>query len=211
MNTRSSGLSKKTPIPRTAAKHVYEDEEETANHGMRTRSFYRNIVKEPEKETQDLEPALTRQKRKGAPSTTSEDNANEDESDAETITKASKKRRSQSHRSTTREDDTKDNGEFLMSGAIPNDEVIYEPVEENDDFIRSTAPSPSSIGAENHYRVNSDVVAPSQKARAFLSLYEEEEEEEDEGTLQLRLKETRLQLRLKKLQKHNDRSSSSVS
>lgn len=133
------------------------------------KSFYRNMMIEPKVETQDPQPARARQKRKRDPSTTSENNSSEDEVDTETVTKAFKKRRGHPHRSTNREDKTENNEEFLMSGAIPNDEVIYRLVDDDDDFIRSRAPSPSSIGTEVHSRVDSVATAAPKERGAFFS------------------------------------------
>lgn len=101
---------------------------------------------------------------------------------------------------------------YPMSGAIPDDEDIFEPVDDAYDFIRSTAPSPSSVGAGTHYRVDSDIVAAPEKRRSFFSLHDEEEEDEDEEMLRLRLEEVQIKRRLKKLRSgKKSRSSSSTS
>ena len=118
-------------------------------------------------ETQDLKPARAHQKRKRALSATSNDDSNEYDNDGETV-KKTLKRRSHPHRSTSREDKKEDDEEFLMSGAIPNNEVIYEPVEDDDDFIRSNAPSPSSVRSiDEDPRPEIQLTAPKKKGLIF--------------------------------------------
>lgn len=131
--------------------------------------FYGGIMREPKAKAQKLEPAAPAQKRKRATSSTSEDKSDEDEGDAEAVTEAFKKRSSRQHRSTTREVEAENDEELLISGAIPNDEVLYEPVDDDDDFIRSRAPSLSSIGTEVHSRVDSVATAAPKKRGAFFS------------------------------------------
>lgn len=84
----------------------------------------------------------------------SKDDSEDGEYDEEAIAKASKEAR------------------YPMSRAIPDEEDIFEAVDNEDDFVRSRAPSPSSIGAGYQYRVDSVAVPAAKKRGAFFSQYD---------------------------------------